>query len=110
MAGFLKEQGYFVPRALLKLPHPVEWYAKKLLPNLPMWRRQLKSRHGDKSVCGKKFLNELIPFFVEVAVQDGIYFVRDFPDHDFSKLLCVSSCNCSLLLVYSTIQVLLTHV
>jgi len=91
MAGFLKSQAYFLPRGLLKLPHPISWYEKKLLPFLPEWRRQARSRGGDKSVCADKFLNEIIPFFIEVVIQDGIYFVRDFPEHEFSKHLCVST-------------------
>lgn len=91
MAGFLKSSAYFIPRTKLRLPHTIEWYEKKLLPQLPTWRREIKSRHGDKSQCAKKFLNELIPFFIKVVIQDGIYFVRDFPNHPFSKLLVVST-------------------
>jgi hypothetical protein len=37
-----------------------------------------------------KFLNVLISYFLEVAVQDGIYFCRDFPNHPFTQLLKVS--------------------
>jgi hypothetical protein len=29
----------------------------------------------------RKFLNQVLPFLVEVLVQDGIYLVRDFPNH-----------------------------
>ena len=89
MAGFLKAMGYFLPRAKIKLQYPMKFYEEQLLPDLPTWRRQIKLRYGDKSRCANKFLNELIPFFIEVVIQDGIYFVRDFPQHEFSRLLCV---------------------
>jgi hypothetical protein len=36
------------------------------------------------------FLNYLLPYFVEVLVQDGVYFVKDFPDHPMSQYLKVS--------------------
>jgi hypothetical protein len=85
MAGFSKKQAYFVPRALLQLPHPIGWYKERLLPELTTWRQQAAHpTQGDKSQCAQKFLNQLIPYFLEVAVQDGIYFVRDFPNHPFT--------------------------
>ena len=92
MAGFSKNQAYFVPRALLQLPHPIGWYKERLLPELATWRQQAAHpTQGDKSLCAQKFLHELIPYFLEVAVQDGIYFVRDFPNHPFTQLLKVRS-------------------
>jgi hypothetical protein len=106
MAGFSKRQAYFVPRALLQLPHPIGWYEDKLLPELATWREQAAHpTQGDKSVCSQKFLQELIPYFLEVAVQDGIYFVRDFPNHPFSQLLKVRS----NLLYYSSECVVFCH-
>ena len=92
MAGFSKKQAYFVPRALLPLPHAIGWYEERLRPELATWREE--AAHPtleDKSICADKFLNELIPYFLEVVVQDGIYFVKDFPNHPFSQLLKVRS-------------------
>jgi hypothetical protein len=88
MAGFSKNQAYFVPRALLQLPHPIGWYEERLLPELTTWRQQAAyPTQGDKSLFAKKFLHELTPYFLDVAVQDGIHFVRDFPNHPFTHLL-----------------------
>jgi hypothetical protein len=38
-------------------------------------------------MCRHKFLHDLIPDFLEVAAQDGIYCVNDFPNHPFLQLL-----------------------
>jgi hypothetical protein len=60
MAGFSKRQAYFVPRALLKLPHPIKYYEEKLLPQLDVWRQQAADHpQGDTSICASKFLHEL---------------------------------------------------
>jgi hypothetical protein len=36
------------------------------------------SNGGDKSSCCVKFLDEIVPFFDWVLLQDSIYFVQDF--------------------------------
>jgi hypothetical protein len=83
------EDSYFVPRALVPLQYSIAWYCTKLLPNLGLWRQQSRSRGGDKSICCDKFLNHVLPYFTEVLIQDGIYFVKDFPNHPISQLLKV---------------------
>ena len=83
-------QAYFVPRSLLELPRPMSWYCEKLLPRLPEWRAQAAEQGvGDKSTLCRKFLNEILPYFVEVLVQDGVYFILEFPLHPLSQLLKV---------------------
>jgi hypothetical protein len=93
MAGFSKEEPYFVPRTMLTLLHPIEVYERLLLPDLADWRVEAASVGGDKSSCCDKFLNHVVPFLVEVLIQDSIYFVRDFPEHEISQWLCVSTPN-----------------
>jgi hypothetical protein len=88
------DKTYFVPHAQLPLQYNVGWYCAKLLPNLQECRRWASSREGDKSTCCSKFLNEILPFFVVVLVQDGIYLIRDFPNHPVSQLLKVSFSLC----------------
>jgi hypothetical protein len=91
MSGHRKgENTYFVPRTQLPLAHSTDWYCTLLLPHLLEWQSQARSREGDKSTCCNKFLHQLLPYFVEVLVQDGIYFIRDFPNHPMSQLLKVS--------------------
>jgi hypothetical protein len=91
MAGFTKEEPYFVPRTHLELPKTAEEYLSLLLPQLAGWRREAATTgKGDKSSCCQQFLNEVLPFFMEVLIQDSIYFVRDFPRHEVSQWLQVS--------------------
>lgn len=87
MAGFDIDDAYFVPRSMIELPNAVHWYVRKLLPNYDKWKSEAASVHGDKSTFCAMFLNDLLPWLVEVIVQDGCYFIKDFPDHVISKLL-----------------------
>jgi hypothetical protein len=87
MAGFDIDDAYFVPRSMIELPNSVLWYVRKLLPNYDKWKTETTSANGDKSTFCAMFLNDLLPWLVEVIVQDGCYFVQDFPDHVISKLL-----------------------
>ena len=106
MAGFPKASPYFVPRCLLPLQKPVQWYCEKLLPNLVDWRMQATSCTGDKSTLCDTFLVHIVPYFVEVLVQDGVFFIRDFPAHPMSQYLKV------IILVVSTVfsvHIGLTH-
>jgi hypothetical protein len=36
------------------------------------------------------WLNEVIPYMVEDIVQDGVYFIRDFPNHKMLNYLKVA--------------------
>jgi hypothetical protein len=89
-----KELCYFAPRCLLEVLNSVGWCSQRLLPLLQVWRTQRNSRIGDKSTCCDKFLNHILPYFVEVLVQDGIYFIVDFPHHPVSQMLKVSFYMC----------------
>jgi hypothetical protein len=93
MAGFHGKIPYWVGRAFLELEHSVAWYERKLLPHLETWRQQAASANGDKSLLCNKVLNHIIPYFLTVMIQDGIYFVNEFKDHPTSILLIVSTPN-----------------
>ena len=93
MAGFSKDEAYFVEREFLELPKEIDLLIDALLPKYREWVCQHRSADGDKSVCCRKFLFEIIPFMVRVAVQDGIYLIEAFPDHVMSNHLKVSLCN-----------------
>ena len=77
MAGFLKREAYFVPRASLKFPNAdIFFYVKELLPKYTEWTRQQQhGRRGDNSILCQRFLYQIIPFFVETLMQDGTYFI-----------------------------------
>ena len=87
MAGFDIDDAYFVPRSMIELPHSVQWYVRKLLPRYDAWKAEATSSRGDKSTFCAMFLDDLLPWLVEVLVQDGCYFVDDFPEHVIAKLL-----------------------
>jgi hypothetical protein len=91
MSGFSREESRFIPVEHLPLQYGVDYYVRALLPKYPEWVRQMESVRGDKSSCCRKFLLRILPFFVEVLVQDGIYFTRDFPRHPISEYLKVST-------------------
>ena len=58
-----------------------------LLPKYDEWKAQAASRNGDKTVCCDKFLNHVIPYLVEVLVQDSIYFTQEFPLHPMNAYI-----------------------
>ena len=89
MTGFNIEEPYFVPRTSIPLDHTIEYYVKKVLPNYDRYCREINSHRGDQTLCSKKFVFDTLPFLVNVLVQDGFYFVRDFPSHPVSHLLKV---------------------
>jgi hypothetical protein len=91
MAGFGREEGYFVEREFLQPPWETEELINFLLPKYSAWLQQAASRHGDKSSACRRFLNDIIPYMVEVIVQDGVYFIMDFPNHEMSNYLKVST-------------------
>jgi hypothetical protein len=89
MAGFSQEESYYVPRTLIDLPLPIDQLCHLLLPKLTEWRTQAESPLGDKTSCCRQFLYEVLPFLVEILVQDGIYLIKDFPNQEMSLYLKV---------------------
>lgn len=92
MAGFEMNESYFVPRTEIGLPFPIEECMNKILgTDFTRWKEEQACDEGDHSDCGQKFFSRLLPYLVEVLVQDGIYFINEFPDHEMSILLVVSA-------------------
>jgi hypothetical protein len=89
MASFEKDEPYFHGSSNVQHPVGIPVLLDYLLPNYRMWCNQSNSVMGDKSSCCRKLLNHVLPFLVEVLVQDGIYLVRDFPNHPMSNYLKV---------------------
>ena len=90
MAGFKLDEPYFVPRTKIGLPHNIEICINKVLPTYKQWKQQQQSPTGDKSECAEKFFSRLIPFLVEILLQDGIFLIHEFPDHPMTRHLVVS--------------------
>ena len=97
MAGFSNDEKWYVPRTYLDQPpnNATSWAAccSYLMEGYPVWLQQRHSAEGDKSSCAYKFLDEILPFFTEVLIQDGIYMIEEFPNHPMSQHLKVSSKN-----------------
>lgn len=103
MAGFSKDEAYFVPETLLPLPYDIHMLEGFLLPNLENWRLQAAAPHiGDSSTCAQNFLYVTLPYFTEVLVQDGIFFIRDFPNHPMARYLKVNNLSGSCLLALNS--------
>ena len=87
MAGFKTTEPYFLPEMDLDLPSSLRTLEAYLLPCIGNWRAQRTSKNGDRSEAADNFLNELLPYFVEVLVTSGIHFIVEFPSHPISELL-----------------------
>ena len=86
-AGFDKDEPWFVPESNLDCTASLAAFERHLLPEIDHWRSEAKNQNGDKSSCADDFLHQVLPFLVEVVVQCGIYFIKDFPQHPFGELL-----------------------
>jgi hypothetical protein len=96
MAGFSKQDAYYAPRMTLVWDnHSWSDLTKCLLPNIEKWGEQMASPTGDKSKCAKKFLCDILPWFAEVLIQDGIFFIHDFPKSPLTRFLLVSCSDTS---------------
>ena len=91
MGGFEKKEAYYVPRVVIETPWSREQLCTLLLPDWQRWKQQVNSPFGD--TYGKLFVEELLPFLVHVAVQDGIYWLRDFLNHPCPNILVQSLRN-----------------
>jgi Centromere DNA-binding protein complex CBF3 subunit, domain 2 len=92
MARFSKEEEYWVPRLSLGLPSDFTHndLVKCLWPRIDEWREQQRSTYGDFPCDGcaaSNFLWKVLPFFAMVIFQDGIYWLRDFPNNEATRLL-----------------------
>jgi hypothetical protein len=93
MAGFKPDEPYYVARTLLELDENIDYYIDLLLPEYRRWKQEVASEFGDKSTCCDVFLTHLIPYFVEVVLQDAIYFINQnrFSRRPFFEMIRVSA-------------------
>ena len=94
LAGFNplnKSDEYCVPRTRLNMPGGmnIEQITSLLFPNIHTWRSELASPLGDKAqaTSASHFLYKILPFLSEVCIQDGIYWIKDFPQNTAVMLL-----------------------
>jgi hypothetical protein len=89
MADFKADEDYFVPRTQLEPPFGMsrEQLTQVIFPQINDWREQRESPAGDHGPAAHNFLYCVLPYLAMIIVQDGIYWIHDYPDHEASRLL-----------------------
>ena len=87
MANMEKNEDTDFPRTLLDLPWTTEALFTIIFTKRITWLAQWSCENDGKSKAADNFLNKILPFLAKVVVQDGIYYIRDFPEHQYSRLL-----------------------
>lgn len=98
LAGFNSKDPtdtYFVPRAEIELPNnldnPTRFDSLQnfLFPHLQTWKEQLQSDGADKNyhLAGQHFLYEVIPWVTKILIQDGVIWIKKFPNNSALQLL-----------------------
>jgi hypothetical protein len=92
-----RDKVYDVPRARLALPDgfTIDSLVFCFCPEYEQWLTEqvdpvmgdnLADKNGGESGA-RNFLLGVVPFFCRVLFQDGIYWIRDYPDHEISRFL-----------------------
>ena len=95
MTGTLGHERFWIPREHLQVEHFARTTGKQhvvqlLFPNWHRWASEIQSLLGDKSDAAYNFVYRTMPFLAETMIQDGIFWIRDYPNHTVSlRLLSV---------------------
>ena len=91
MSGFEKNETYFIPRTRVDIQDYCRQHGKEpadlIFPRRNLWLQEKLSVGGDDSKAASNFLHETLPFLAKVVIQDGIYWIHDFPNHTASRHL-----------------------
>lgn len=87
MTGFLPNMEYYPPRIWLLLPWSPHDCVCAIFLQYEKWVKQYNAPQGDHSQAANDFLFETLPFLALVALQDGIYWIRDYPNNTASVML-----------------------
>jgi hypothetical protein len=89
MAGFGKDEPYFLPRSEVEIPYcSNNVYIRHVFPQYDRWLEEFSSEQGDKSkIAANNFLYKMIPFLARVVIQDAPYWLKYHPQHDWSVFL-----------------------
>ena len=87
MAGFQMNEEYYVPRTLLEMPWTEGEMVRAVIPQYEMWVQQYMSPDGDHTKAASNLLEHTLPFLAVVTLQDGIYWIKHFPDNSASTIL-----------------------
>jgi hypothetical protein len=87
MAGFQMNEEYYVPCTLLEMPWTEGEMVRAVIPQYEMWVQQYMSPDGDHTKAASNLLEHTLPFIAVVTLQDGIYWIKHFPDNSASTIL-----------------------
>jgi len=92
MASFGKDEAYFCKRAglsnWLQTPWGFDIALNFLFPHLQTWKNQAYGGpHGDDCDGSRDFLELTVPFMARLILEDGVFFIKDFPNHPCSQIL-----------------------
>lgn len=89
-AGYDKNDinSYNNPRTRLQLPIiDNDDVLHAIFPKLEQWKAEQRDENGDNRECAEHFVNVVLPFLAMVVIQDGIYWIHDYPQSLPSRLL-----------------------
>jgi hypothetical protein len=87
---------YNNPRTRLQLPiinnnnnnNNTDTFILSIFPQIQRWKEEQADRaRGDNRECARHFVNVVLPLLAMVVIQDGIYWVTDYPNNLPSRLL-----------------------
>lgn len=87
MAGFKSDDPYFVARTQIEPPFSAEEATTLCFPLIGLWKEEQASPNGDKDKSAKNFLADVLPFLSRVILQDGPYWLRQYPGHPYTRAL-----------------------
>ena len=68
------------------IPSYFQYSLRKLIPKYDIFVQQSQSRNGDHSSCANNFLTKIVPYLVQTILQNGVYFISDYPHHYFTRI------------------------
>jgi len=86
-AGFdiYRREEYFIPRSYAQVPS--DWIGR-VFPYINTWQVQVNSTWGyDKGKSARSFVNDLLPHFAQIILQDGMYLTTTYPNHPYTKVI-----------------------
>ena len=88
MSGHQQNDPYFVPRTEIEdFPWSMDEIIRRLFVNYDDWVDELNGPTGDRHKSAKNFVEKLIPFLSRVIIQDAPYWMKHFPNHEYSIFL-----------------------
>ena len=91
MSGSKKDGEYSVARTKIAVDEYCNRHgrvaADLIFPGLQNWKDEQQAPTGDKSKAAANFLLVTLPFLAKVLIQDGIYWIENYPTHTVSRHL-----------------------